>query len=119
MKKIIISIMATVCIMAIGCAGVIKGVTEKYEAKLETANEIDSSYYNSMVNRYKELSVEYDELNQRLFELEYNVWNMQNGEAYEVTVEHNGETHTWKSDNKTFLSKVSHSVSDVQVVTED
>ena len=119
MKKIIISIMATVCIMAIGCAGVIKVVTDKYEAKIEEARHSGDYFDEFMINEYNELIDKYDIVSEQLSDLESNIWNMQNGKAYELTVDHNGETHTWKSDNKTFLSKVTHSVSDVQMVTED
>ena len=35
---------------------------------------------------------------------------MMNGNAYEITIDHDGETHTWKSDNKGLFKRELHSV---------
>lgn len=114
MKKIIISIIATVCIMTIGCAGIIGSITKKYEAKLEVAEHSGEYFDEFMINEYNELIDKYDEVNHKLSVLEANVWNMHNGEAYEVSVEHDGQTHTWQSDNKNIFSRETYIVSELK-----
>ena len=114
MKKIIISIIATVCIMTIGCAGIIGSITKKYEAKLEAAEHSGEYFDELMINEYNELIDKYDEVNHKLSVLEANVWNMHNGEAYEVSVEHDGQTHTWQSDNKNIFSRETYIVSELK-----
>lgn len=112
MKKMIISIIATVCIMTIGFTGIIVGINNKHEAELEAAKHSGEFFDEFMIDEYNELINEYDEVSHKLNELETNIWRMQNGEAYELSVQHDGQTHTWQSDNKLF-SKATYIVSEI------
>ena len=60
----------------------------------------------SMVQDYEEqiddLKKEKSEISNELKELNDQVYNMKTGEAYSITINHDDETHIWKSENKLF-----------------
>nr|DAV24924.1 MAG TPA: hypothetical protein [Bacteriophage sp.] len=97
MKKVIIAIMATVCVMSIGFYGVMMRMNAKYD---EDLNNLKNDY-----DRQIQLLIDKNtDSNNRMSELETQVWNKFNKEPYEITVDHDGVTYIYKSDNNSIFS---------------
>lgn len=88
MKKIVISILATMCVIAIACSVIVKNITAQYEADYTNAITV----HEAMV---QELYEENCELESRAAELENGIYNMMNGEDYDVTVEHDDARYNY------------------------
>ena len=99
MKKILLSVIITMCVMTGIGYGIITNVTDYYEEKMERI-KIES----------EEREAEIVELKSDVTEISDQVFNMMNGDAYEITIDHDGETHTWKSDNKGLFKSEFHNV---------
>lgn len=103
MKKILLSVIITVCVMTGIGYGIITNITNNYEEKMENI-KVESE------EREAEREAEIAELKSDVTEISDQVFNMMNGDAYEITIDHDGETHTWKSDNKGLFKRELHSV---------
>ena len=99
MKKILLSVIITVCVMTGIGYGIINNITDDYEEKMESI-KVES----------EEREEEIVELKSDITEISDQVFNMMNGDAYEITIDHDGETHTWKSDNKGLFKSEFHNV---------
>lgn len=110
MKKIMITMMTTVCVMLCVMGGVIININEKHENELKSTKYDYDVKIQSLENEIEYLADEYNELNTEHEDLEDGVYKMQNGEAYSIMVHHNDEIHRWKSDGKKWFSTTSHSV---------
>ena len=117
MKKIILSVLVTLGVAAIAGGLLIMKINDEHRAELDRLKvdyqiEIDgiTNEHNNVVKDYIVVINELNGVNEEINELYEQVWNMQNGEAYEVRIEHDGETHYWESDNKGIFSSVSHTV---------
>lgn len=99
MKKILLSVIITVCVMTGIGYGIINNITDDYEEKMESI-KVES----------EEREEEILELKSDITEISDQVFNMMNGDAYEITIDHDGETHTWKSDNKGLFKSEFHNV---------
>ena len=101
MKKIIISVIIAVCVIVagVGCV-VITKIDQDHEAELEALTQDYEAQIESLEEENLRLEAELEELSDQ-------VYNMKTGEAYDVTIDHDGEIHTWKSDNeKGFLGSI-------------
>ena len=99
MKKILLSVIITMCVMTGIGYGIINNITDDYEEKMESI-KVES----------EEREEEILELKSDITEISDQVFNMMNGNAYEITIDHDGETHTWKSDNKGLFKSEFHNV---------
>lgn len=97
MKKVIIAIMATVCVMTVGFYGVMMRMNAEY---VEDLNELQNDYE----ERIQFLIDKNTDSNNRMSELETQVWNKFNKEPYEIIVDHDGVTYIYKSDNNSIFS---------------
>lgn len=102
MKKVV------AIIMIIGVVGIIGFMGMYIQRQNETISVLknDVQYSDSSVDR---LNKENDELQDEIENLSNEVYKMQNGEAYNISVYHGDEKHTWSWDGKLFGSK-SHTV---------
>jgi hypothetical protein len=108
MKKTLLTIMATVCVMAIGCGVYVAGVRADYEAKLEESICEHETEIGFVQDVRLELMSECNDLTKRVSELEDAVWNIMEHNDYDVSIERDGVVHTFKSereDNGIFTSK--------------
>lgn len=95
MKRIIISIMATVCVMAIGCGIYVAGVKSNYEAKLE---EVKAEYDNEIKSiSLERLDFELNNIDQRyrMEELTDQIIDVMDGNSNEITFVKDGDTYTY------------------------
>ena len=100
MKKTLLTIIVTVCVMFIGFTAYINKIENSYEAKLEEANDL---YEMEMWLRKLEVEDTTNDLNdvtEEYNELQNQVWNMMNDNAYNVRVEHDDKVYHYRSDNK-------------------
>ena len=118
MKKILLAVLATLCVSGVACGFIINWINIKHENEIELLNVDHQIEMDGMNNMLERVSVELEEaikdsveLDDKMNELYDQIYNMQNGEAYEIEIEHDGETHIWKSDNKGIFNSVSHTVS--------
>ena len=81
-----------------------------YETKID---KLDSKYRNEIAEMERsntERAKEYDEA----------IYNIVNGENYSVTIEHDGQTITYKRENDdSKIGKIFHLKNDVTIKTED
>ena len=88
MKKIIITMLLTVCVMTGLGLFVIDNINQTHEI---TINELKNAYESEMKLSAKSMN--------DMDNLERNVYRMMNGEDYSITIEHNGETYTYESND--------------------
>ena len=103
MKKTIITIMATVCVMSILFGGIIYGISENYKTELA---DIEKEYINRegyFLDGYEELMENYSNLKADMINLESEVYKMMNGDDYNITVQHNDRTHNWTKVKENWL----------------
>lgn len=107
MKKVLLSVLATVCIMGTGCAGVVGYINNEYHTILDGYDfeyEVLEMKYNQKVEDCKKIKTQYEELQEQ-------VWNVLNDENYTIRIKHEDEMHTYTSEKENFLfTKKSHSV---------
>lgn len=93
MKKTIIGILVTIVAVSGMYLIGLKKVEENYNVQLEEVKNSYETQINNMKESYKE---SYSELENEMDNLQTQVYNyMETDEPYEITVEHNGERHTW------------------------
>ncbi len=124
MKKIILTVLVTLGVAAIACGFIINGINIMHEEELAAlkvdhqieVNAIGNEYdnviknYNEMVDEYYKVNDELCDMKDEMEELYEQVYKMQNGEAYEVRIEHDGAVHIWESDMEGLFPKHSHSI---------
>ena len=103
MKKIIISVIATVFVMTGIGVGVISNINQNHEKEL-------TGFQCLYENNYKCLEDENTQLKNKINNLETEVYNMNNGKAYDITIDHDGKTYTYASDNKSIFERVHTSI---------
>lgn len=94
MKKIIVSVIIAVCVIVagVGCV-VITKIDQAHETEFEALAQDYEAQIKSLEEKNSELEADLEELSDQ-------VYNMKTGEAYVVTIDHDGETHTWESNNE-------------------
>ena len=110
MKKTIISVIITVCVMVIINGVIIQGINKNHEMELEETINSYKDEIDCLVDNSKELETKYNELNTQMDELESGVYSMMNGEDYEISITIDGEKHTYKSAKKGLFKDKSHTV---------
>lgn len=120
MKKIILTVLVTLGVAGVACGFIINEINIKHEeelAALKVDHQIEMDGMNNSLSRVSEelekAIADYVALDDEMNELYDQVYNMQNGKAYNVTIKHNDETHTWKSDMKGLFPTKTHLVSTV------
>lgn len=109
MKKMIIAVMGVVC-----GAAIMMGVTvNHYQTEIgNLENEVESArddywsleyHNNELIRKYSELSSEKDELDEQ-------VYNMMNGDEYEITIDRDGDTYIYRQKGKGLLKKTSKTI---------
>lgn len=97
MKKTLLTVIVTACVMFIGCMAYTNKIAHSYETEARESKE----YYERVISNIENQKDEsISELTKEYEDLETQVWNMMNDEAYEVSVHHDDATYTWASDNK-------------------
>jgi predicted Holliday junction resolvase-like endonuclease len=97
MRRTLLAVIVTVCVMLIGGMAYINKIENSYETKARESEEFYERVISSMENHNEESM---NELTKEYEDLEDQVWNMMNDEAYEVRVHHDGKTYIYESDNK-------------------
>ena len=93
MKKTLLTIMTTVCVMGALFGGIISNMNAKHEQQIEELTSKYSAISGRLANENIDLTAE-------LNNLEYQVQRMMTGGTYEISLKYeDGTTHTWKSDN--------------------
>ena len=110
MKKTILTIMATVCIMTIGCGIYVEGVKSNYETKLEEAVCEHETELGFIQDERLELMAECNELGKRVTELEDQVYNIMEHNDYDVTIEKDGVVHTYYKTKDGLFSDSGHTI---------
>ena len=90
-KNVIAGMVAGMIITGMLSIGVLHNVNQKHIEELDNV----TSSYEMEISKLEEVSKEYDELQNQ-------VYNMKTGEAYSITINHDDETHIWRSENKLF-----------------
>ena len=103
MKKVL-----TVLLVLVLVAGIV-GTNVYYIEKIDSITGENTDVMSVLHLDYNEIVEENEALESELEDLYENIYKMQNNEAYEISVDYNGEHHTWKSDGG-FLTRVRHSV---------
>lgn len=117
MKKIILTIMVTLGVAAIAGGLMFNKINEEHRAEIDELKADHQIRVKALTNQYDHVVEDYEdmigELNRtqdEMNDLYEQVYNMQNGEAYKVRIEHDGKTHYWESDNEGIFKSVSHTV---------
>lgn len=105
MKKIGKFMLFMVLACVIGVSGYMYGNTQNQEhvKKLENLVQEYEDQIEDLEKVNSDLTAEFEELNEQ-------VYNMKTGEAYTVTVNHEDETHIWRSENKLFSDEIHHTI---------
>ena len=100
MKKVLLSVIVTVCVMTgIGYC-VIMNVCQNYEKTISDMTEL-----------YEDSEATIAELESDKAELSDGVYNMMNDKPYNITIDHDGATHIYEAkDNKGFIRDKTHHV---------
>ena len=100
MKKVLLSVIITVCVMTGIGYGVIMNVCQNYEETIADMTEL-----------YEDSEAEIAELEADKAELSDGVYNMMNDKPYSITIDHDGATHTYEAeDNEGFIRDKTHNV---------
>lgn len=89
MKKTIIGILVTIIAVSGIYLTVLKKVEGKYSTQLEEVKDSYETQIENMKESYLELEEEMNNLQDQVYTY------METEEPYEITVRHNGESHTW------------------------
>lgn len=95
MKKIIISILATVCVMAIACSVMVKNITAQYEADLVNTITVNEALVQELREGYRDALEENYELETQVADLEDGFYYMMNGEDFDVSIEHDDAKYNY------------------------
>ena len=118
MKKVLLSVIVTVCVMTgIGYCVImnvcqdyeetIADITELYEDSEATIAELESD----KIKLCEDSEATIAELESDKAELSDGVYNMMNDKPYSITIDHNGAKHTYEAkDNKGFIRDKTHYV---------
>ena len=108
MKKVLLSVIITVCVMTgIGYC-VIMNVCQNYE---ETIADMTELYEDSEAKIAEDNEAKIAELEADKAELSDGVYNMMNDKPYSITIYHDGATHTYEAkDNEGFIRDATHYV---------
>lgn len=98
MKKIIISILATMCVMAIVCFGIIQNITAQHEAELADVKFAQEVLVQELREGYRTSLEEKYELETQVEDLENGFYRMMNDEDFEVTIEHDDARYEYVSE---------------------
>lgn len=101
MKKVV------TIIMIIGVVGIICAMGMYIQNQNNVINKLNSSVQNKE-SEIDDLHKENHELKDEIENVSNEVYKMQNGEAYKISIHHGDEEHTWSWDGKLFGHK-SHS----------
>ena len=104
MKKIVISVLATMCVMVIACVGIIQNINAQHEAELATYRDKNEVLVLELRSEYEENY----ELETRVDELESGIYSIMNDDAYRVDIEHNGVHHTYEKETNGVFSNLAH-----------
>lgn len=97
MKKNLLTIILTACVMLLGCVFYVHKITSTYETTLAETED----YYEWVIsNKDQKMNDSIEELTEKYESLESEVWNMMNKEAYKVKIKHDDKTYIYESDNK-------------------
>lgn len=112
MKKTILTIMATIMVMAIIGVGYISSINKQHEKELEI---VKASYEMKIESMENEMNVEMEEMKKEYDELEQQVYNMMNGDEYDFRIKlDNGEYHSYSYKKEgLFFGEKSHSMTKV------
>ena len=80
MKKTIISVIITVCVMVIINGVIIQGINKNHEMELEETINSYEDEIDGLVDNSKELETKYNELNNQMDKLKTEIYRMTNGE---------------------------------------
>lgn len=104
MKKIVISVLATMCVMAIACFGIIQNINAQHEAELVNYKDKNEVLVLELRSEYEENY----ELESRVDELENGIYSIMNDDAYRVDIEHNGVHHTYEQEEHGLFRDITH-----------
>ena len=115
MKKTIITILSTALITGIVFGGILVYTISQYEGLLsEIEEDISTTSFDYVVssNRYDNLYEDYVELQNEMDDLESDVYDLMTGNDYTISIDHDGQRHTWTKEKENWLfSNKSYSVS--------
>lgn len=111
MKKILLSVIITVCVMTgIGYC-VIMNVCQNYEETIADMTELYEDSEATIAELEKDSDATIAELEADKAELSDGVYNMMNDKPYSITIYHDGATHTYEAkDNEGFIRDATHYV---------
>ena len=104
MKKIVISILATMCVCGIACFGIIQNINAQHEAELVNYGEKNEALVLALRSEYEESY----ELENRVNELESGIYDIMNGNDYEVDIDYGNVRHTYSEEHKGIFSDFRH-----------
>lgn len=121
MKKTIIAILVTVCVMTIIFGCVILYINNQYEVQLtEAKNTYDTTVNelvdenNGLIDENNELENEYNKLSEDMDNLELEVYRVLEGsDEYEIELDINGSTHRYTSKRDGWFVDKSHSITTI------
>lgn len=111
MKKVLLSVIITVCVMTgIGYC-VIMNVCHNYEETIADMTELYEDSEATIAELEKDSDATIAELEADKAELSDGVYNMMNDKPYSITIYHDGATHTYEAkDNEGFIRDATHYV---------
>ena len=100
MKKIVISILATMCVCGIVSFGIIQNINAQHEAELANYGVRNEALVLALRSEYEESY----ELENRVDELENGIYDIMNGNDYEVSIDYGNVGYTYKEEHKGIFS---------------
>ena len=101
MKKVLVSVLLSVCVTVIGCIGYVNYIFDNYE---EQICDIELCF-EAIDENYKTVKAEYEALEEQM-------WRVMNDEDYVFTIEHEGNYHTYtRTKENWFFTDKTHIVS--------
>ena len=95
MKKTLLTIMATVCVMAVVCGAYIAGVKQRYEAELEATKQECSERITTIYKDKLELMYDCNDLKTELSDLEDQVYNVMEGNSNKMVFVKDGAKYIY------------------------
>jgi hypothetical protein len=93
MKKTIIAILVTVCVMTIIGGVYINYINDCHVKEIEGLTNQYEERIGDLKDNYRYLNNDYERLSEDMDELENQVYNMMNGEYYDISVDQDGITY--------------------------
>lgn len=115
-RKTIITVAVTVIIMGIIGGLFVNNLIRSYEQDIKDLETINSSQAEAISDMNYEIDYLEDQNEKLLGELENleeQVWNVMNGEDYDITIGHNDEIHHWTSTKNGWFTDKSHGVTKI------